>query len=155
MKHKFFVLLTCLSALLLVSCEQEAKYKSGMYYYRYYLVNGTSSTINLEGVTIDNKNWEMAPNDTVTFVSSINQYTGDELIYLHRPSLEDGYHGEICQAEYKLTYQNKTYTVDESQKNSFAICANYQGIQNPKSDFIYDYYFIIDEDYIATLPLKN
>ena len=61
----------------------------------------------------------------------------------------------IYAGSYTLTYQDKVYEINETQENTFTHCANYNGYENPKSVFLYDYFFVIDEAYIATLPLKK
>ena len=159
MKHQLIVLAACLSAVLFSSCEQSKTYTSGKYFYYYYLVNKTSSPVE---VTCGKQDWLLLVNDTanIAYDEKVNEISNEQpyevaVEQLVRPSIEDGYQGTIDQGNFTLTYQNKVYVIDDAQANSFLRCANYKGIQSPKSDFIYDYYFVIDEDYIATLPLKN
>lgn len=152
MKHKLFILSACFCALLFVSCHHQYMYDSGEYAYNYYLVNKTSSPITLEWVN-NHKNLYIAVNDTVELMLSSSEYHADDLQQLYRPSLEDGYEHWIQRGEWILTYQDKKYKIDDTQENSFTVCANYRGHESPKSVFIYEYYFDIDEEYIATLPL--
>ena len=152
MKHKLFIFLASLSVVLFASCHRQPKYNSGEYWYTYYLVNKTSSPITLEWLD-NSRNYNMAVRDTTMLHAYGVVEQHDDLFQLHRPSLTDGYEGQIQVGEWILTYQDKKYKRDDTQENSFMNCANYQGYESPMSVFIYDYYFNIDEEYISTLPL--
>ena len=154
MKHHLITLLASLTAILVISCQPQEKYRSGTYYYRYHIINGTSSSVILESATIG-KHFEMAAGDTIILSSYGTESSGNELLFLERPSLNNGYKGWTCQEEFTVTYLEKTYVVDQSQANSFLACINYTGKEDSESVFIYDFYFVIDEAYIATLPLKQ
>lgn len=153
MKTKIIILFALLSSMLFISCEHKDQYHSGTYSYRYYLVNKTSSPLTLEWLGIQSYN--MKANDTTVILNVSVASTGDDLMYIQRPTLEDGYKGTVDAGTYALTYQGKVYEINEKQENSFIQCANYKGYVNPKSVFLYDYFFVIDEAYIATLPLKK
>lgn len=159
MKHHFYVLIVGLTVLLLSSCENHRTYSSGNYLYYYYLANKTSSPVS---ITNASQYWQLIADDTVNIAwdekeEKVTDIPFDEAVYqLHRPSLEDGYVGTLgFEGDVLLTYLGKRYRVDATQPNSFLLRANYKGIQSPKSAFIYEYYFTIDEDYIATLPLHD
>lgn len=154
MKTKLIIFFTCVSALLFISCEQKDMYHSGRYFYRYYLVNKTSSPITIEWLD-QGQSYNMKANDSTIILNVGVAYTGNDLMYIQRPTLEDGYKGTVDAGSYTLTYQDKVYEINETQENTFTHCANYKGYENPKSVFLYDYFFVIDEAYIATLPLKK
>ena len=139
----FFVLI----CMLFVSCEP--MYNTGTYYYSYYLVNGTSSPMEINW---DSENHAVNAGDTLVFHHYCSSEKGDDLFSMHRPTLEDGYVGQIDVQNCTILYQSKLLKVDYSQTNSFLYKANYSGIQHPKSVFVYEYYFTIDETYLSSVP---
>ena len=153
MKHKFLILLACVSALVLVSCgDPILPYHSGNYWYEYYIVNGTTSpiTIQKEG---ERYSQNIGAKDTVCIMITGSSNQGEDFTQVHRPTLEEGYEWMVYAGKtYRLTYQDKVYAVDDEQTNSFKYCANYQGNVSDRSVFIYEYYFVIDDAFIATLP---
>ena len=147
----FFALLSvvffAVTCTLLVSCEP--MYNTGTYYYSYYLVNGTSSPIEVKW---DKEYYGLNAGDTIVFHHYCFSEKGDNLFSLHRPTLEDGYEGQIDVQNCTVLYQNNLLKVDYSQTSSFLYKANYTGIQHPQSVFVYEYYFTIDEAYISSIP---
>ena len=146
MRYKFLLLSLCVSAMLLVSCEP--MYNTGTYYYSYFLVNGTTSQIDLKW---DKGHCSINPNDTIVFHHYCSSDKGDDLFSMHRPTLEDGYEGQIDVQYCTILYHDSIYNIDSNQHHSFLWCANYTGYQHPQSVFVYEYYFTIDESYVVTL----
>ena len=142
---KIFICLAAL-AMLLTSCEP--MYNTGTYYYSYFLVNGTISQIDVKW---DKGHCSINSGDTIVFYHYCSSDKGDDLFSMHRPTLEDGYEGQIDVRNCTILYQDSIYNIDNNRDDSFLMCANYSGYQHPQSVFVFEYYFTIDESYVATL----
>ncbi len=119
--------------------------------YSYYLINDLNDDVIMhQQFRTSEEQTVIAAGDTLRFAMWSVSHGSNDLEGLHRPALEDGYESTIQTFPTTLTINGMVYEVNKEQEHSFMRTANYEGMQDPNGVFYYNYYFHIDDAYLAS-----